>query len=169
MAVRNPEVRRHVRSITTIGTPHAGSEVAEAIFNDQPVVRGIIIPKPLIALLKLFGPALRDLTTTHHTNIEDVLHSDHHLEIAGDASQAQRESPLFRFAAELGHIAGPNDGVVTVTSATRPERPLFATWPFDHAGEVGWDLSGLVPSQLPGAAHLPRYTAIVDELRRRGL
>ena len=90
-----------------------------------------------------------------------------HLEIAGDASEAPRQSPLFRFAAQFGHIVGPNDGVVSKKSATL-ERPLFDTWPFDHAGEVGWDLTTPLPRQLPGAPHLPRYGAIIDRLRTLG-
>ena len=166
MAVRRPEVRRHVRSITTIGTPHAGSEVAQAIFNRQPL-NGVEIPEAVVAFLKLFGPALRDLTTGHVPHIDDVLESDRHLEIAGDASEAPRQSPLFRFAAQFGHIVGPNDGVVSKKSATL-QRPLFDTWPFDHAGEVGWDLTTPLPRQLPGAPHLPRYGAIIDRLRTLG-
>ena len=68
----------------------------------------------------------------------------------------------------LGHVTGqPNDGVVTMASATRKGRRLFAVWPFDHGGEIGWTLDVLVPAFLRPRKHLPLYDAVVEEIHRR--
>jgi triacylglycerol lipase len=162
-----PEETKDVLSLVTIGTPHRGSEVADAIANRRPPLFSVL-PRFVIDQLEALGPALEDLTTEHGAKFDDATADRKgitYLEIAGDASHVGRESLLFQVAAMLGHITGqPNDGVVTRASATRKGRPLFAVWPFDHGGEIGWTLDVLIPRP---SKHLPFYDAIVEELRRR--
>jgi triacylglycerol lipase len=160
---------KDVLSLVTIGTPHRGSEVADAIANRRPPLFSAL-PRFVIDQLKELGPALEDLTTERGAIFDDTTpdrlgpdpHAITYLEIAGDASKATK-SLLFDVAAMLGDITGqPNDGVVTRASATRKGRGLFAVWPFDHGGEIGWTLDVFFRPRR----HLPFYDAIVDELRR---
>jgi triacylglycerol lipase len=167
---KRPDQTQNVVSLVTIGTPHRGSEVADAVANGRPPLFSVL-PAFVISQLKDLGPALDDLTTAKGAEFDDATHDRDnvtYLEIAGDASHAGHEALLFQVAAMLGHVTGqPNDGVVTRTSATRKGRPLFAVWPFDHGGEIGWTLDVLVPAFLRPRKHLPLYDAVVEELRRR--
>jgi triacylglycerol lipase len=164
-----PDETKDVLSLVTIGTPHRGSEVADAIADQRPPLFSVL-PSFVIEQLKALGPALADLTTAKGAKFDDATADRQgitYLEIAGDASHAGHEALLFQVAAMLGHVTGqPNDGVVTMASARRQGRRLFAIWPFDHGGEIGWTLDVLVPSFLRPRKHLPLYDAIVDELRR---
>jgi triacylglycerol lipase len=165
-----PDETKDVLSLVTIGTPHRGSEVADAIADRRPPLFSAL-PGFVITQLEALGPALVDLTTKRGAEFDDAT-SDRegitYLEIAGDASHAGHESLLFQVAALIGHITGqPNDGVVTMASARRKGRRFFAVWPFDHGGEVGWTLDVLIPAFLRPRKHLPLYDAIVDELHRR--
>jgi triacylglycerol lipase len=157
----HPVETARVRSLTTIGTPHRGSEVADAIVLKRGPLAGHI-PPLFIPWLEFLAPALPDLTTERGAHFDDTTHDRDgltYLEVAGDASQASHESLLFQLAEKFGETTGTkNDGVVTVESAKRTPRDLFDTWPFDHAGEVGWSLDLLL---MP---HLERYDKIVDEL-----
>lgn len=165
-----PDETKNVLSLVTIGTPHRGSEVADAIKNRRPPLFSAL-PQFVIDQLGKAGPALDDLTTERGAKFDDATADRQgitYLEIAGDASHAGHESLLFQVAAMLGHVTGqPNDGVVTRASATRKGRPLFAVWPFDHGGEIGWTLDVLIPRFIRPRKHLPLYDAIVEELHRR--
>jgi triacylglycerol lipase len=154
-----------VKSLTTIGTPHYGSEVADAISGNSGPLAGRV-PTLVVEFLNTFAPALRDLTTARGRDFDAATpdritdHRVDYMEIDGDASLAHHESLLFQFAALFGNITRKkNDGVVTMESALRGRRSPFEPWPFDHAGEVGWNL-GLDST-------LPYYDKIVDEIRRR--
>jgi triacylglycerol lipase len=161
---------KDVLSLVTIGTPHRGSEVADAIVERRPPLFSVL-PRFVIDQLRALGPALVDLTTARGAEFDGATDDRQGitcLEIAGDASHAGHESLLFQTAAMLGHMTGQaNDGVVTLASATRQGRHLFAIWPFDHGGEIGWTLDVLVPAFLRPRKHLPLYDAIVEELHRR--
>jgi triacylglycerol lipase len=165
-----PDETKDVLSLVTIGTPHRGSPVADAIVQRRPPIFSAL-PAFVIVQLQALGPALADLTTSRGAEFDDTTADREgitYLEIAGDASHAGHESLLFQVAAIIGHITGqPNDGVVTLASATRKGRRLFAVWPFDHGGEIGWSLDVLIPPFLRPRKHLPLYDAIVDEIHRR--
>ncbi|MCU1347230.1 MAG: alpha/beta-hydrolase [Acidobacteria bacterium] len=165
-----PEETNEVLSLVTIGTPHRGSEVADAIAERRPPLFSAL-PGFVVAQLEALGPALADLTTARGAEFDEATADREgitYLEIAGDASHAGHEALLFQVAAMLGHLTGqPNDGVVTQASATRKGRRLFAIWPFDHGGEIGWSLDVLIPRFLRPRKHLPLYDAVVDELHRR--
>lgn len=170
-AIKNrPDETKNVLSLVTIGTPHRGSEVADAIAERKPPLFSVL-PAFMIAQLEALGPALQDLTTARGAKFDDATDDRQgitYLEIAGDASHAGHESLLFQVAAMIGHMTGqPNDGVVTAASATRKGRRLFAVWPFDHGGEIGWTLDVLIPAFLRPRKHLPLYDAVVEELHRR--
>lgn len=161
---KSPVETAHVRSLVTIGTPHRGSEVADAIVLRRGPLAGRI-PPLFVPWLEAFAPALRDLTTEHGASFDDDTadrpHDVTYLEIAGDAALATHETLLFSLASQFAETTGKrNDGMVTTDSARRKRNALFDVWPFDHAGEVGWSVEVL------SNPHLPYYDKIVDELRR---
>ncbi len=55
-------VAARVKTLVTIGTPHRGSPVADAVANHTDPLFAYI-PKPLVALLEANAGGLRDLTT----------------------------------------------------------------------------------------------------------
>lgn len=161
---RHPAETAGVRSLVTIGTPHRGSEVADAIVLRRGPLAGHI-PPLFVPWLEDLSPALSDLTTERGAHFDDSTEDRHgltYLEIAGDASLAIHETLLFSLASRFAETTGiRNDGMVTIDSAKRQRHALFDIWPFDHAGEVGWS------GDILFDPHLPHYGRIVEELQRR--
>ena len=157
-----------VRTLITVGTPHLGSPVADAIRNPaDPLFEHIpdIVRRPL----EENAGAVHELTTQFCRNFDATTHDVdgvRYIEVAGDASRGGRELLLFDFAAAIGKIKGEiNDGVVTRSSALRLRndilRPALVDlpdWPGDHASEIGWTLP-------PGLGHLERFRALVALLQ----
>ncbi len=170
-----------VKTLVTIGTPHRGSPVADAVVDPgNPLFNKI--PRFLVEQLKANAEALSDLTTKAGIPFDEStgdVAGVSYIEVAGDASQDGDGLLLFDLAAEIGNITKEttNDGVVTKSSALRQVKghQHLANWPVDHAGEIGWSKGSPVPiepglSRLPLAdkllsaaakAHLARYDAIV--------
>ena len=167
--INNLEVGKRVTTLVTVGTPHCGSPVADAIANPvDPLMADI--PAFLLNVLHKNAGAIGDLTTgacaKFNANTPDLLSRVRYFEIAGIAPKDDSENLLLSLAARIGQIKGDNDGVVTVASARRPGRELFATWPVDHLGEIGWSTTtlNLWRPFRRGAAiqeHLRRYDAII--------
>ncbi len=163
------DIFKRVATLVTIGTPHLGSPVADALVSrtgplfDQ-------IPDALRRILEDKTGAIQELTTefcaefnTSTTDRPEV----RYIEIAGNASQGD-ELLLFSLAAAIGNITGElNDGVVTRKSALREGHEHLADWPVDHAGEIGWTKAVLKPSKRAQtlAEHLARYDAIMSMLQ----
>jgi triacylglycerol lipase len=165
-------VAERVKTLVTIGTPHRGSPVADAVLNHADPLF-VYVPKFLVDLFEANTGGLRDLTTAIGGQFDDATpDSDgvRYIEVTGDASRENRTLLLFKIASEIGRIRGEvNDGVVTRSSALRPGREHLDDWPVDHFGETGW---GLDPASLFSFArplfappeHLARYDAIVSML-----
>jgi triacylglycerol lipase len=164
----SPQVAARVGTLVTIGTPHRGSPVADAIAGRSvPVLTNL-----LVFLTEAFRPqagGLDDLTTEACERFNETTHDPanvKYIEVAGDASLGDRELFFFQLAALIGQISGePNDGVVTQSSALRAGHDHFI-WPVDHAGEIGWSVATPLPilvdrSDLP---HFTRYDQIVTML-----
>ena len=156
-----------VATLVTIGTPHQGSPVADAIVQNTPL--SAQLPSYLMDRLQRNAGALHDLTTDAcaHFNQTTVESSAiRRIAVAGDASQGGHELILFQVAALIGQLTGEvNDGVVTQTSAFRQGYTQLPLWPADHAGEVGWSLHSFVPAQLTGRfLPAPKHLAWYDEL-----
>lgn len=174
-----------VTKLVTIGTPHQGSPVADAIMDHRlPLFNEI--PALIRSFLMTAAPAVNELTTmsTRRFNaaIPDV-EGVQYIEIAGDASSASpAASFLFGFAALVSHHTGEvNDGMVTRSSALREGHEHLDDWSVDHIGEVGWYPNSLMPSPMASiyssiypwvppwiplpqnqmAKHLARYDAII--------
>jgi len=153
-----------IRSLTTIGTPHRGSPIADLL--DHP---GDLAPFPHLpfgAADNLFTDTLnelgislnglRDLTTQYCQQVFNPTYSDNpdvaYFSVAGRGRTGfpPVSAPLLLFhhyiAAKTGHA---NDGLVAVTSA--PWGTFDPTpWPSDHTEEVGWNLDNLsTPPDFP--------------------
>ncbi len=145
-----------VASLVTIGTPHRGSPVADAI-ADRTDPLSAYIPLLFRQQLELNAGALDDLTTKVCIAFdESTPDSDgvRYIEVAGDASLGGQELFLFELAAMIGNLKGEvNDGVVTLSSALREGHEHLGNWPVDHAGEIGWTrpslLAGVIPFDSP--------------------
>ena len=172
-AIRNlAGVAERVKTLVTIGTPHRGSPVADAVVaHTGPLF--VQIPKPLVALLETNAGGLRDLTTTVAIQFDEStpnVDGVRYIEVAGDASKGGHTLLLFQLAALIGQLEGEvNDGVVTRSSALREGTEHLDDWPVDHAGEIGWSLdpTSWFSFKLPLVAppeHLARYDAIVQML-----
>jgi triacylglycerol lipase len=164
-------VAKRVKTLVTIGTPHQGSPVADAIVDGTGPLFEKFSELPLV--LRKFIDAnaggLKDLTTEaakHFNKATPDVPGVRYIEVAGDASQGGNELFLFQLAAAIGELHGVNDGVVTKVSALRVAHEHLPDWPVDHAGEVGWTAKSLL--QLPFGTglqpHLARYDAIVGLL-----
>jgi triacylglycerol lipase len=166
---KRTDLVERVATLVTIGTPHRGSPVADAVAKKSgPLLDKI--PHLLRQKLESNIAALRDLTTEVCTAFDastpDAA-SVRYINVAGDASKGS-ELILFHLAAAIGNLTGEiNDGVVTKNSALRPGNQHMDDWPVDHAGEIGWSTALLVPFHRQRAIkeHLARYDAIVGLLK----
>ncbi len=152
-----------IRSLTTIGTPHFGSPVADAV--DNPHIPHIV--KDAIAVvLERFDislDGLRDLRTDRCREFSES-HPDRpgvdYSSIAGIGRPGFIKTwlsfvPLHAFISSQTHE--DNDGLVT-RSSSRWGTPV-GEWLADHVDEIGYSL----PVVPPVFHHLPKY----DEIRER--
>lgn len=165
------DVFKRVATLVTIGTPHLGSPVADALVSRSgPLLEHI--PGPLRKILEINTGAIQELTTDFCTKFDhDTTDRPgiRYIKVAGDASRGN-ELLLFDLAAAIGQIEGEiNDGVVTRKSALRNGHQDLDDWPVDHAGEIGWTKALLDPfsgrREQAMADHLARYDAIMRMLQ----
>ena len=160
-------VKDRVATLVTIGTPHRGSPVADAIANRTgPLLPHV--PTFLVEMLRRNAGGLHDLTTAfcrHFDAATADVPNVRYVEIAGDASKGGHELFLFQLAAIIGKIQGEiNDGVVTKSSALRAGHEHPDDWPVDHAGEVGWDLNTTLLTGVQPRSGLTAHLAPYDDL-----
>jgi triacylglycerol lipase len=159
-------IARRVTSLTTIGTPHHGSAVADMVHSGARVLEELAPP----FLLKQVG-ALADLTTQNAREFNAKTPNTagvHYMNIAGVASSDSQQF-LLKLAAKVGQLHGPNDGVVVRESAQFDGHEYLGEWPVDHFGEIGWAgwRGGLIPhaSDFYPDHHLERYDALLAKIR----
>jgi triacylglycerol lipase len=166
---KRTDLVERVATLVTIGTPHRGSPVADAVATRTGKLLDRI-PHLLRQKLESNVKALHDLTTEVCTAFDASTPdapSVRYVNVAGNALKGS-ELLLFHLAAAIGDIAGEiNDGVVTRSSALRAGNQQLDDWPVDHAGEIGWNMALLIPflRQKATAEHLARYDAIVALLK----
>jgi len=167
-ALSDSRVADRVATLVTIGTPHKGSPVADAIFQRTgPLFTEC--PPFLRKELESHADGLRELTTPFlegfNRDFEEPKGRIRYIAVAGDAAAAGSELLLFRFAAVLGGVTGEtNDGVVTKSSALRDDYEHRPLWPSDHAGEIGWTSPLIWRRFFPATSHLARYDELVREI-----
>ena len=165
---RNPELASRVKTLTTIGTPHHGSPIADLV-----VAGG----HPLLArFLERLGLDIRgigDLTTDSCRRFNDEL---------GDPPSVRCYSVAGRFVppsilgAALGVLAitysiirnkeGDNDGLVSVESATFGSDPAnwkhLGAWEANHFRLINWGTNFVpTPAELADETIAELYKALV--------
>lgn len=117
-----------VRSLTTIGTPHLGST-----FADWAVGRFSRLVRPILTFLRVPTDAFRDLTTASCSRFNEAVPDAPGVAYHAVAGRCERSS-LAPFWWPAAHVVagaeGPNDGVVSVRSATYGR--TCEVWDGDH-------------------------------------
>ena len=157
------DMASRVLSLTTIGTPHRGSP-----FADWSVSKLERFVKPILDWFGIPQQAFYDLTTTKCRTFNDLVGdapSVRYFSVAG-RHEGDWWSPEWQLPHQIVlQTEGPNDGVVSVTSATYGE--TIDIWEGDHLSLINW----------PGLAALARghifdrttdYTALVRRLADAG-
>ena len=126
---------KRVLSLTTIGTPHRGSPVA-----DWGVARAESVGFfKLLARSPMDTQAFLDLRTAECAVFNDVTPDApgvRYFSVAGDASRAAILAPLRWCHDIVLESEGANDGLVSVASARWGE--ACEVWTSDHGHEIGW-------------------------------
>jgi len=158
----SPAWRGRILSLTTVGTPHLGSGLADwSRLRAGPVLR-------LLRTMKINHHGFLDLTRRAANAVNRNGLRDHGVPcfcVAGDPALELVCWPLKRFHLVLSGLEGPNDGLVSVESALGFGTPL-PTWPVDHFRQLNW----LSPHSGPSsAAEIRRlYGSLVENLASLG-
>jgi triacylglycerol lipase len=159
--LEDPSWRKRVLSLTTIGTPHLGSSLA-----DFAKIRVGRIFRLLSAIgvdpagcLDVTRRAARKFHRLRGIPAGVVCSS-----IAGDPPLESVSWPLRRLHAALLEMEGPNDGLVPVESSLAFGTPL-ATWPVDHLQQMNWLMPGASAHDSP---ILDLYGGILQHLITSG-
>lgn len=156
----DPSWTGRVLSVTTIGTPHLGSSLAD--FAKLRVGRIYGLLEALGIDYRGFLDVTRLAARRFHTGVvvpESVLC----FSIAGDPSPDSVCWPLRRLHAALNELEGPNDGLVSVESACAFGIKLDP-WPLDHLRQVNW-----LHAESLGSSPVALYEGLVDHLAQLGL
>jgi triacylglycerol lipase len=156
----------HVRvlSLTTIGTPHLGSSLADfAKLRVGRIYR-------LLAALGIDPQGCLDVTRSSARRFQERHPQPDGIpcfSVAGEPARDMVTWPLRRLHAALSELEGPNDGLVSVESATAFGTPLPA-WPLDHLQQLNWlpPGDGGPASALPSPLEL--YAQVVSHLASLG-
>jgi triacylglycerol lipase len=130
-----------VLTLTTLGTPHRGTALM-----DWGVRHVGALIRPVLDLVGVPVQGFYDLTTAacraFNEKVPDAV-TVRYFSVAGEFNgDPARPEWLVPYSIVLA-AEGPNDGVVSVQSATWGE--LIATWPGDHLALVNWN-NGLWPA-----------------------
>lgn len=153
---------RRVLSLTTIGTPHLGTSLAD--FAKMRVGR-------LFRLLSALGidpqgclDVTRSAARQFHRR-HPAPAGVHCFSVAGDPLMDSVCWPLQRTHYALAELEGPNDGLVPVDSAIAFGTAL-PSWPVDHLRQMNW----LAPGEPAPASSSPitLYAELVEHLASLG-
>ena len=125
---------RTVRSLTTVGTPHRGTT-----FADWGLDRLARYLRPLLRWAGLSEDAFHDLTVESCARFNETVPDVPGVRYASVAGVCDRPNlgPHWWLPAQIvGRAEGPNDGVVSLRSATWGER--CDVWSADHLNLVNW-------------------------------
>ncbi len=130
----DPAWQGRVLSLTTIGTPHLGSSLADfakirvgRIYN-------------MLAAVGIDPQGCLDVTCAAARRFHERNPLPSGVRcfcVAGDPTAESVGWPLRRLHNVLGRMEGPNDGLVSVASANAFGTPLPA-WPADHFQQLNW-------------------------------
>lgn len=159
----DPYWTRRVVSLTTIGTPHLGSAIADfAKLRLGRIYRQIQV---LGVDLRGFLDVTRRSARAFHRRSR-VPRGIPCFSIAGAPAAHEVSWPLRRLHAALQELEGPNDGLVSLESATAFGEPLTVR-PLDHLRQMNW----LTPEPGPDSPHscpFDMYAEVLENLARLG-
>jgi triacylglycerol lipase len=159
--VAEPFWRKRVLSLTTIGTPHLGTYLADfAKLRAGRVYR-------LLGLLGLDPPGFVDITRRSARRFNRLHNQPLDIpcfSLAGNPPCAEITWPLVRLHAILSELEGPNDGLVSVASAQAFGTPL-PSWPVDHLRQMNW-MTPTSDSICPPVPEL--YAQLVEKIAALG-
>jgi triacylglycerol lipase len=126
---------RRVRSLVTVGTPHRGTPIADLALNGpltwaRRVVRAIGLP---LAALEWLGT---DALAAFNAQVLDVPGVRYACVVGGLHRDASVPLALAPAHAYLRRVAGPNDGLVPISSQYWGE--TLAEIEADHFAQIGW-------------------------------
>jgi triacylglycerol lipase len=159
----DPAWSGRVLSLTTIGTPHLGSALAD--FAKLRLGRIYDQLQRLGVDLRGFHDVTRRSARAFHRRTPapgDVAC----FSVAGDPSAEDVCWPLRRLHAALTELEGPNDGLVSVESAVAFGTPLTIR-PIDHLRQMNW-LSPEGPARLGPSPALGLYAEVLENLASHG-
>jgi triacylglycerol lipase len=158
----DPAWRRRVLSLTTIGTPHLGSSLADfAKIRVGRIFR-------LLSSLGIDPSGCLDVTRRAARRSHRLLGTPSGvvcLNIAGDPPPDSISWPMKRPHAALQEMEGPNDGLVSVASAQAFGTPLDP-WPIDHLQQMNWFMPGDPVSHASPTLDL--YARLLEHLIQLG-
>jgi triacylglycerol lipase len=158
----DPAWRKHVLSLTTIGSPHLGSWLAD--FAKLRVGR-------IYRLLERMGvdpSGCLDVTRGEARRFHDRHPAPSDLpcfSVAGEPAAELVCWPLRRFHAILSELDGLNDGLVSTESAQAFGTPL-PVWPVDHLRQMNWLVDGKAHDSAPQPLEL--YAQVIAHLASLG-
>jgi triacylglycerol lipase len=155
----DPAWQGRVLSLTTIGTPHLGSSLAD--FAKIRVGRIY----DMLAAVGIDPQGCLDVTCAAARRFHEQTPLPSGVRcfcVAGDPMAEAVGWPLRRLHAVLGRLEGPNDGLVSVASANAFGTPLPA-WPADHFQQLNWvahtERSAITPNPLELYAQVVAHLA----------
>jgi triacylglycerol lipase len=161
-----------VLSLTTLGTPHQGSPIAD-VATRTPGSRLVDFIRGIVGGSSSHLGGLFDLTTDacKRFNVETPDHpSVQYFSIAGVYTPASLDllRPSHQLIVERGR--GPNDGLVPVSSARYPVAPttngsFLGTWEANHFRLINWGTNIVLPAQdLLDDSIAKQYLALAEDL-----
>ncbi len=159
--IADPYWRTRVLSLTTIGTPHLGTYLADfAKLRVGRVYR-------LLEMLRLDHRGFVDITRRSARRFHR-LHAQPLdipcFSLAGDPPSTEVTWPLVRLHALMSELEGPNDGLVSVASA-EAFGTVLRSWPADHLRQMNW-MTPVPGSICPPIPEL--YAQVLDRLGALG-
>lgn len=158
----DPDWAGRVLSVTTVGTPHLGSAIADL----SRAKAGRVYR--LLRTLKIEHKGFLDLTRRAARAVHrggPTTRAVPCFSVAGEPATGHVCWPLRLFHEILNDVEGPNDGLVSVESALAFGTPLPG-WPVDHFRQMNW----LAPRSEPSSPAMVNglYAALLDNLARQG-
>jgi triacylglycerol lipase len=153
-----PGWRDRILSLTTIGTPHHGTIIADfAKLKVGRIYR-------LLSALGIDHRGFLDVTRREARHFHRAYPRPGDLpcfSVAGEPEPADVSWPLHRLHEALSEMEGPNDGLVPAASARAFGEPL-PSWPLDHLRQMDW----LTPAEIVGSDRSAPalYGRIIDNL-----
>jgi triacylglycerol lipase len=157
-----PYWRKRVLSLTTIGTPHLGTHLADfAKLRVGRIYR-------LLEAIRIDHRGFLDVTRRSARRFHRTYEPPGDIpcfSVAGDPPITEITWPLERLHEVLRELEGPNDGLVSVESARAFGTPL-PDWPADHLRQMNWMAPRVANSICPPIPEL--YARVLHELAELG-